>query len=247
MAENNKPQSGAPSWKLPSESQKKDYIVAGRLVFVRSKDAPPLSDSEIQPQSPPGNKGSHDADHKLLGFPVVHDLHSIGRRANLEDPARILSLSELAQLAIEGLDYPAVMNEMADLGPEGRIALYFHGGKLECYQVFEEPRICEDIQRGGVIHNLEQRPQDMSGWRTHEFTIDSKGCLGEVCARCLRVCPENAIHLRGDGAGSFCEIDLSACKGCFICWVECSRKSADCIMIDGKVFDSELRSAHFGE
>jgi Pyruvate/2-oxoacid:ferredoxin oxidoreductase delta subunit len=148
---------------------------------------------------------------------------------------------------VEGLDYASVMNELTDMGPDGRLLLYSRDGKLVRHELFEDPRICKDIPRGGVVHNMEQKPADVSGWRVHEFYIDAKGCLGEVCTRCARVCPENAIHLRGVGADSFCEIDPTACKGCFICWVECTRKAADCILIDGKVFVSEMRAAHFGE
>jgi len=234
-------------WMLPSLDGTKEYWVSGRLVYLRDQGSGAPTGPQQQTVAPDHHKRPRSPEHKLLGFPVVQNFHTLAARTDLEDPPRILSLAELARQAIEGLDYAAVMNELGDLGPDGRIALFFRGGKLLRYQIFEEPRICEDIQRGAVIHNLEMKPQDVSGWRTHDFAIDSKGCLGEVCARCLRVCPENAIHLRGDGASSFCEIDPTACKGCFICWVECSRKSADCIVVDGKVFDSELRSAHFGE
>ena len=234
-------------WMLPALDGTKEYWVSGRLVYLRDKGSGAPTGPEQQTVPPEHHKHPRDPEHKLLGFPVVQNFRTLTARTDLEDPPRIISLAELARQAIEGLDYAAVMNELADLGPDGRIALFFRGGKLLRHQIFEEPRICEDIQRGAVIHNLEAKPQDVSGWRTHDFSIDSKGCLGEVCARCLRVCPENAIHLRGDGASSFCEIDPTACKGCFICWVECSRKSADCILVDGKVFDSELRSAHFGE
>jgi Pyruvate/2-oxoacid:ferredoxin oxidoreductase delta subunit len=87
----------------------------------------------------------------------------------------------------------------------------------------------------------------VSGWRTHDFFIDLKGCLGDECGRCAIVCPESAIHLRGTGKGSFHEIDPLACKGCFICWVECFRTAADCILVDGKTFDPAMRAKHFGE
>ncbi len=104
-----------------------------------------------------------------------------------------------------------------------------------------------DLYRGAVIENLKEKPKDMSGWRTHEFFIDTKGCLGDECGRCAIVCPENAIHLMGKGPGSFHEIDPLACKGCFICWVECVRTAADCILVDGKTFDPAMRAKHFGE
>ena len=247
MTEDEKPDRNGQPRVLPTLDHRKDYWVSGRLVYLRDKGTAAPSDSQLQSAAAEHLKRSRDPDHKLLGFPVVHDLHAFGRKPALEEPPRILNLAELASQAVDGLDYAAVMNEMADLGPDGRIALFYRDGKLLQHQVFEEPRICEDIARGAVIHNLEVKPQDVSGWRTHQFSIDFKGCLGEVCARCVRVCPENAIHLRGDGASSFCEIDPTACKGCFICWVECSRKSADCILVDGKVFDSEMRAAHFGE
>jgi Pyruvate/2-oxoacid:ferredoxin oxidoreductase delta subunit len=61
------------------------------------------------------------------------------------------------------------------------------------------------------------------------------------------MCPESAIHLTGKGKSSFYEIDPLACKGCFICWVECYRTAADCIMVDGKTFDPGMRAKHFGE
>lgn len=115
------------------------------------------------------------------------------------------------------------------------------------HEVFEDPRICPDIHRGGVIENLAQKPKDVSGWRANEFFIDQKGCLGDECGRCAVMCPENAIHLRGEGKGSFQEIDPLACKGCFICWVECVRTAADCILVDGKTFDATMRAKHFGE
>ena len=234
-------------WMLPSSNQKKEFWVVGRLVFPRDKGSAATPGSPVPEDSQGSRRSAPQGDHKLLGFPVIHGRQVIARRTDLEEPPRILSLDELAGHALEGLDYPTVLNALADLGPEGRVVLFFRNGKLLRWETFEDPRICKDVERGAVIHNLEQKPPDMSGWRTHEFSIDSKGCLGELCARCVRVCPENAIHLRGEGASSFCEIDPTACKGCFICWVECVRKSADCILIDGKVFDSELRSAHFGE
>jgi Pyruvate/2-oxoacid:ferredoxin oxidoreductase delta subunit len=247
MAKEDQKRNNGRLWRLPTQDGVKDYWISGRLVYLRDKGSEPPSGAQLQTLPPEHYKRSRGPEHKLLGFPVVHDIRSLAPRQDLQQPPQILSLAELARQAIEGLDYNKVMNDLADMGPDARIALFFRDGKLLRYQIFEEPRICEDIQRGAVIHNLEMKPQDVSGWRTRDFSIDSKGCLGEVCARCLRVCPENAIHLRGDGASSFCEIDPTACKGCFICWVECSRKSADCILVDGKVFDSELRSAHFGE
>ena len=247
MTEDEKPRLNGRAQLLPTLNRHTDYWNSGQMVYLREKGSEAPSESEMQSAAPDARNRPRGPDFKLLGFPIVQDLRTFARKLDLEEPPLILSLPELARHAIEGLDYHAVMNELADLGPDGRVALFFRGGKLLRHQVFEEPRICEDIARGAVIHNLEVKRQDVSGWRTHEFSIDSKGCLGEVCARCLRVCPENAIHLLGDGAASFCEIDPTACKGCFICWVECSRKSADCIVVDGKVFDSELRSAHFGE
>jgi Pyruvate/2-oxoacid:ferredoxin oxidoreductase delta subunit len=182
-----------------------------------------------------------------MGFPVTKTGKAPERHSDLLSAPEVLTLKELAQRAIPGLDYAKVMDQLANLGPNGRVLIHSHNGKLLRHEVFEDPRVCQDLQRGGVIHNFEQQPADMSGWRVHEFFIDSKGCLGEVCTRCLRVCPENAIHLRGDGASSFCEIDPTACKGCFICWVECTRMAADCIQVDGKMFDSELRFRHFGD
>ena len=234
---------------LATCNEEKDFLVSGRLVFVRDKGAAqtPESLSPAPVVATASSRQHLDGDGKLLGFPVIPDPKVLERRSDLEQAPLVLSLEELARHSIEGLDYSAAMDQLADLGPEGRIVLYYRKGKLFRHEVFEDPRVCKDVERGAVVHNLEQKAQDVSGWRVHEFYIDSKGCLGEICTRCVRVCPESAIHLRGDGATSFCEIDPAACKGCFICWVECTRKAADCIMIDGKVFDSQLRAAHFGE
>ncbi len=235
-------------WILPTRNKEKEYVVSGRLVNIRDKngsEASELSSTPSKPSATPRQAQGKDA--KLFGLPGTIGVKNFQRRSDLPPAPEVLTLDQLARRSIEGLDYTSVMNELTDLGPEGRLLLRFRNGTLERHELFEDPRICKDIERGGVIHNLEQTPQDVSGWRVHEFYIDSKGCLGDVCSRCLRVCPENAIHLRGEGAGSFCEIDPTACKGCYICWVECTRKAADCILIDGKVFDSELRARHFGE
>ncbi|MBI2817323.1 MAG: hypothetical protein HYX72_10315 [Acidobacteria bacterium] len=235
------------SWRIPTVNRHKDFAVSGHMVFPRDKTA--NSECVVAPRKEPPSAAKRlvGKDGKLLGFPVFHDNRTVEEYEGLMPAPEILTLVEVARREIEGLDYAAVMNQLADLGPDGRLLLYKRDGKLLRYELFEDPRICKDIPRGAVIHNLEQKPADVSGWRVHEFVIDPKGCLGEVCTRCSRVCPENAIHLRGVGADSFCEIDPTACKGCFICWVECARKAADCILIDGKVFDSELRAAHFGE
>ena len=225
---------------LPTSNQHEEYVAQGRLVFARPRPSGlPGSPSTEHPQA---TKHS-----KIMGFPIPRTGKAPERRTDLLQAPEILTLDDFARRHIEGVDYAAVMNELTDLGPDARLLVYYRQGKLVRYEVFEDPRICKDIERGGVIHNFEQKPADVSGWRVHEFYIDSKGCLGEVCSRCLRVCPEDAIHLRGEGATSFCEIDQTACKGCYICWVECTRKAADCILVDGKVFDSELRARHFGE
>ncbi len=235
------------SWNIPSCSRQKEFVVSGRIVSRRDKTTNAECIVAPRKESPNGGKRLVGKDGKLLGFPVLYDTKTVEQYSGLLQAPEILTLVDLARREIEGLDYAAVMNDLTDLGPEGRLLLYFRDGKLIRFELFEDPRICKDIPRGAVVHNLEQKPADVSGWRVHEFYIDAKGCLGEVCTRCSRVCPENAIHLRGVGADSFCEIDPTACKGCFICWVECSRKAADCILVDGKVFDSELRAAHFGE
>lgn len=247
MGDKDRPNPNEEPWALLSSSQHKEFWVSGRLVVPCDKASTATPAAPVSRDSQGSQRSVPHGDHKLLGFPVLRGPKASAKRPDLEEPPQILSLDELAGRAVEGLDYPAVMNALADRGPEGRVVLFWRHGTLLRWETFEDPRICKDVERGAVIHNFEQKPPDMSGWRTHEFSIDSKGCLGEVCARCVRVCPENAIHLRGEGASSFCEIDPTACKGCYICWVECVRKSADCILIDGKVFDSQLRAAHFGE
>lgn len=237
------------SWVIPSPNEKKEFVVSGHMVSSRDKSSgskqyvmAPHNEAPVASRQVVGKDG------KLLGFPILRAADHIEQYSGMLQPPEILTLEELAKRgAVEGLDYNTVMNTLTDLGPDGRLLLYFRNGELVRHEVFEEPRICKDISRGAVVHNLEQKPPDVSGWRVHEFVIDQKGCLGEICTRCARVCPEAAIHLRGVGADSFCEIDPTACKGCFICWVECSRKAADCILVDGKVFISDLRAAHFGQ
>ena len=234
------------SWTMPSASLHKEFVVSGRLVERRDKSSAQDAGFIVAPRKH-APLAEHPKDGKLLGFPVVHDNKPPEHYAGLPPAPEVLTLPELARRHVEGFDYAAVLNQLTDMGPGGRLLLYTSNGTLKRYELFEDPRICQDIPRGAVVQNLEQKPADMSGWRVHEFYIDAKGCLGEICSRCLRVCPDNAIHLRGIGADSFCEIDPTACKGCFICWVECTRKAADCILVDGKVFDSELRAAHFGQ
>lgn len=204
---------------IASKNPRKEYVVTGRLVSIEDRPQPP----DAQPQR-------NDATERK--FP---------------SPAQILTIEEVARATIEGVDSATILNRMADLGPEARLLLVRSEGKVVRYQVFEDPRICPDLHRGAVIENLKEKPKDVSGWRSHEFFIDTKGCLGDECGRCAIVCPENAIHLMGKGKGSFHEIDPLACKGCFICWVECVRTAADCILVDGQTFDPQMRAKHFGE
>jgi Pyruvate/2-oxoacid:ferredoxin oxidoreductase delta subunit len=249
MAESEEKDPTEQSWSIPSRSQHKEFAVSGRLVFGRDKNQTANPQCVVAPRKklPNGAVNTVGKDGRLLGFPALSGVKEAEQHPGMMPAPEVLTLVDLARREVEGLDYANVMNELTDLGPDGRLLLYSRDGKLLRHELFEDPRICKDIPRGAVVHNLEQKPADVSGWRVHEFYIDPKGCLGEVCSRCARVCPESAIHLRGVGADSFCEIDPTGCKGCFICWVECTRKSADCILIDGKVFDSDLRAAHFGE
>lgn len=249
MIENDSNHRTQGSASLPNISRHKDYEISGPLVIQRDKSTSANPDRVVAPHKPAHHAGEElvGKDGKLMGFPILHEALQPEHYSGLLQAPEILTLVDLARREIAGLDYARVMNDLTDLGPDGRLLLQFRDGKLVRHELFEDPRVCKDIPRGAVVHNLEQKPVDVSGWRVHEFYIDSKGCLGEVCSRCNRVCPENAIHLRGSGADSFCEIDQTACKGCFICWVECTRKAADCILIDGKVFVSEMRAAHFGE
>jgi Pyruvate/2-oxoacid:ferredoxin oxidoreductase delta subunit len=205
---------------LISPNTRKEYVVTGQLVELRDRTAPGASEQAQQ---------SRRENPKSLTVPEV------------------LNIEEVAGTRIDGIDNNRILSEMADMGPEARLFVYRADGKAVRYQVFEDPRICHDIHRGAVIENLKEKPKDVSGWRTHDFFIDLKGCLGDECGRCAIVCPENAIHLMGNGKGSFHEIDPLACKGCFICWVECFRTAADCILVDGKTFDPGMRTKHFGE
>jgi Pyruvate/2-oxoacid:ferredoxin oxidoreductase delta subunit len=205
---------------LLSPNRRKEFVVTGQLVELRDRHDAGGSEQE---EASPSTKVKHFS------------------------PPEILTIDEVARATIDGIDGKRVLGEMADVGPEARLFLYRPEGKTVRYEVFEDPRICLDLHRGAVIENLKEKPKDVSGWRTHDFFIDLKGCLGDECGRCAIVCPESAIHLRGTGKGSFHEIDPLACKGCFICWVECFRTAADCILVDGKTFDPAMRAKHFGE
>lgn len=205
---------------LPSLNQRKDFVVDGQLVEVR--------------------------DRADVGTPRTQEPTASSRKAFLSPP-EFLTIEELARTPIDGIDTQRLLSEMGDLGPQARLFVHRPEGKVIRCQVFEDPRVCLEVNRGAVIENLKEKPKDVSGWRTHDFFIDVKGCLGDECGRCAVVCPENAIHLMGKGAGSFHEIDPLACKGCFICWVECIRTAADCILVDGKTFDPGMRAKHFGE
>ncbi|MFQ5850170.1 MAG: hypothetical protein ACE5JU_06220 [Candidatus Binatia bacterium] len=219
MAKNQDSLPSGEKFSLPTTSRYKEFIVSGQIVTIRDREAAP----PLPPQKSEEKSGNH------------------------LQPAEILTIEEVARQAIDGIETKKVLNEMAEIGLEARLFLYRPEGKVTRYEVFEDPRICSDIHRGAVIENLAEQPRDVSGWRTQELFIDPKGCLGDECGRCAIVCPENAIHLRGEGEGSFHEIDPLACKGCFICWVECVRAAADCILVDGKTFDPTMRAKHFGE
>jgi Pyruvate/2-oxoacid:ferredoxin oxidoreductase delta subunit len=211
-------------WILPSVCQEKEFVVQGNLATARDwKGASPA------PPAPAGDPGA--AGGPPGGFPMTE----------------VLTAEQVAGADLPGLDRIGLLRAMNALGPDARLLLLRRGDQVIRHEVFRDPRICRDVNPGAVIENLTQPLADRSGWRVQEFYIDPKGCLGDECGRCAIVCPENAIHLRGSGKGSFHEIDPAACKGCFICWVECVRTAADCIVIDGKTFDPGLRARHFGE
>src|SRR5581483_3655316 len=167
------------SWSIPSSNRHKEFVVSGRMVFPRDKTSGEEFVIAPRKQAPSAAREQVGKDGKLLGFPVFHDNRPVEQYEGLLPAPEILTLVELARREIEGLDYAAVMNQLSDLGPDGRLLLYQRDGKLLRYELFEDPRICKDIPRGAVVHNLEQKPADVSGWRVHEFVIDPKGCLGE--------------------------------------------------------------------
>jgi Pyruvate/2-oxoacid:ferredoxin oxidoreductase delta subunit len=206
---------------LKSPSRHKQFLVEGQLVTVSDRENGPAAAEPPEKQD--------------------------GSAQRFLSPPEILTIEEVARRPIDGIDTNAILNHMANIGSEARFFIHRRDGKIVRSEVFEDPRICPDINRGAVVENLREKPKDVSGWRTHEFFIDTKGCLGDECGRCAIMCPENAIHLMGKGKGSFHEIDPLACKGCFICWVECYRTAADCILVDGKTFDPGMRAKHFGE
>jgi len=210
-------------WILPSVCQAKEFAVRGNLVTVRDR-----AGGRAETAGACATGAERFAREEFLA-------------------SEVLTLDEVAAADLPGLDRQAVLREMSALGPDARLLVCRRGAEILGHEVFRDPRICRDLNVGAVIENLREAPVDRSGWRVHEFYIDPKGCLGDECGRCAVVCPESAIHLRGSGKGSFHEIDPAACKGCFICWVECVRTAADCIVIDGKSFDGELRARHFGE
>ncbi|OGQ24480.1 MAG: hypothetical protein A3C54_02535 [Deltaproteobacteria bacterium RIFCSPHIGHO2_02_FULL_60_17] len=205
---------------LVSPNRHKEFVVTGELVEIRDRAHAGETEKKGQPEDKTGKRLS---------------------------PPEILTIEEVARQPVDGIDTAKALSAMADIGPEARLFVYRPEGQAVRYEVFEDPRVCPEVHRGAVIENLKEKPKDVSGWRTHDFFIDLKGCLGDECGRCAIVCPENAIHLRGKGKGSFHEIDPLACKGCFICWVECVRTAADCILVDGKTFDPGMRAKHFGE
>jgi Pyruvate/2-oxoacid:ferredoxin oxidoreductase delta subunit len=209
-------------WILPSVCQAKEFVVRGNLVTMRDREGG-LTETA----------GARAVEAE--GFARVGFLAS-----------EVLTVEKVATADLPGLDRMALLRGMNALGPDSRLFLRRRGAEILRHEVFRDSRICRDVNAGAVIENLTQAPADRSGWRVHEFYIDPKGCLGDECGRCAIVCPESAIHLRGSGKGSFHEIDPAACKGCFICWVECVRTAADCILIDGKTFDPQLRARHFG-
>lgn len=204
---------------LESPNRHKDFVVSGSLVSIRDRQNKPAAQAEAAPR----------AEGRVL------------------TAGEILTIEEVAAKSIDGLDMAKILSAMGDIGPDARLFIHRPNGKLARHEVFADPRVCVDIHRGAVIENLTEKPKDVSGWRTHEFFIDTKGCLGDECGRCAIVCPESAIHLSGKGKGSFHEIDPLACKGCYICWVECARAAADCILVDGKTFDPVMRAKHFGD
>jgi Pyruvate/2-oxoacid:ferredoxin oxidoreductase delta subunit len=204
---------------LESPNKHKEFVVSGSLVSIRDRLNKPTAQAKAAPKS----EGK-----------VITD-------------GEILTIEEVAAKPIDGLDMAKILSAMGDVGPEARLFIHRPNGKLARHEIFADPRVCVDIHRGAVVENLNEKPKDVSGWRTHEFFIDIKGCLGDECGRCAIVCPESAIHLSGKGKGSFHEIDPLACKGCYICWVECVRTAADCILVDGKTFDPGMRAKHFGE
>jgi Pyruvate/2-oxoacid:ferredoxin oxidoreductase delta subunit len=205
---------------LASRNSEKEFIITGQLVEMRDRATGRAPQPREQAESP---------EWRFLS------------------PPEFFTIDEVARTPVDGVDTARVLNDMADMGPQARLLVYRPEGKVLRYQVFEDPRVCLELNRGAVIENLNEKPKDVSGWRTHDFFIDVKGCLGDECGRCAVVCPESAIHLMGKGKGSFHEIDPLACKGCFICWVECVRTAADCILVDGKTFDPGMRAKHFGE
>lgn len=205
---------------LESPNKHKDFVVSGSLVSIRDRPNKPVA---AQTEATPRAEG------RVL------------------TAGEILTIEEVAAQTIDGLDTAKILSAMGDIGPEARLFIHRPNGQLGRHEVFADPRVCVDIHRGAVVENLTEKPKDVSGWRTHEFFIDIKGCLGDECGRCAIVCPESAIHLSGKGKGSFHEIDPLACKGCYICWVECVRTAADCILVDGKTFDPAMRAKHFGE
>src|SRR5207248_603790 len=101
-------------------------------------------------------------DGKLLGFSVLQEALEPEHYSGLLQPPEILTLTDLARREVEGLDYAKVMNDLTDLGPEGRLLVQFRNGKLIRYELYEDPRICKDIPRGAVVHNLEQKAADVS-------------------------------------------------------------------------------------
>ncbi|MBI3062273.1 MAG: hypothetical protein HYY83_09905, partial [Deltaproteobacteria bacterium] len=151
---------------LVSPNRHKEFVVTGELVEIRDRQHAGESEKKGQPED---------------------------KTAKRSSPPEILTIEEVARQPVDGIDTAKALSAMADIGPEARLFVYRPEGQAVRYEIFEDPRICPEIHRGAVIENLKEKPKDVSGWRTHDFFIDLKGCLGDECGRCAIVCPESAI------------------------------------------------------
>lgn len=80
----------------------------------------------------------------------------------------------------------------------------------------------KDLEIGAIMTEPGNASEYKTGdWKSQRPILDKNKC-NKKCILCYIFCPEGCIERGTDG---YFEIDLSYCKGCGICAVECYRKA----------------------
>jgi len=80
----------------------------------------------------------------------------------------------------------------------------------------------KDLEIGAIIAEPGNTVRYKTGdWKSQRPVFDKSKC-NKKCTLCYIFCPEGCIERKADG---YFEADLSYCKGCGICAVECHRKA----------------------